>query len=370
MAAWVLAAAVAAPVWGQASGTTAAAPPAPIPAAEPAKPVPTLKAGDTAPPLRVETFLKGAPVEAFKPGHIYVLEFWATWCGPCIAAMPHLSELHAQYKDRDVHVIGVNIWEDQAYSEKTLPKVRSFLEKRPSLMTYAVAYDGAAKGADTAWMAAAGRTVIPTTFVVDKAGKVAWIGHPGELDPVLESVLAGDWDAVEGPKKLKAAREAAQAACKKYAESLDAGEAAWAEATRGKPWLAKRYLGLRYSEMIAAGHFERGYALGRTIFESAKAAGDAVAMMGAVTPMIDPQINPKTIDRALAQEVATAVFALGDPAEPNRHIQVFQIYLLLGDSAACAKHRAEAERLIPAERRESLVRWLDQLEADAAKRGG
>jgi thiol-disulfide isomerase/thioredoxin len=55
--------------------------------------VTAVKVGDPAPPLKVEKFLKGDPVKAFKPGHVYVVEFWATWCRPCVASMPHLTEL-------------------------------------------------------------------------------------------------------------------------------------------------------------------------------------------------------------------------------------------------------------------------------------
>ncbi|MEM1422742.1 MAG: TlpA disulfide reductase family protein, partial [Planctomycetota bacterium] len=69
-----------------------------------------LTVGDPAPALTVGQWLKGEPVDAFENGHVYVVEFWATWCGPCIAGMPHLSEVQKEYGDR-VTVIGVNIWE-------------------------------------------------------------------------------------------------------------------------------------------------------------------------------------------------------------------------------------------------------------------
>ena len=90
-----------------------------------AKPAVQLRVGDKAPPIEVEAFLRGEPFEAFEAGRVYVLEFWATWCGPCIGAMPHLSELQARYKDR-VTVLGVDVWEDKEHGPGgSLDKVRA-----------------------------------------------------------------------------------------------------------------------------------------------------------------------------------------------------------------------------------------------------
>ncbi len=44
-------------------------------------------------------------------GKVVVMDFWATWCGPCKLAMPGLQKLHEKYKDRDVVVLGMNCWE-------------------------------------------------------------------------------------------------------------------------------------------------------------------------------------------------------------------------------------------------------------------
>src|SRR6266568_1760611 len=63
------------------------------------RPAVSLKPGDLAPALTVTKWLQGRPVPKFEPGGVYVVEFWATWCGPCIAFMPHLAELQARYRD-------------------------------------------------------------------------------------------------------------------------------------------------------------------------------------------------------------------------------------------------------------------------------
>ena len=65
-----------------------------------AAPAQTLNIGDKAPAINVETWVKGEPITGYESGRVYVVEFWATWCGPCIAQMPHLSQIARTYKDK------------------------------------------------------------------------------------------------------------------------------------------------------------------------------------------------------------------------------------------------------------------------------
>src|SRR3954468_5703604 len=67
---------------------------------------PTIKLGEKAPKLSIEEFLKGEKIEKFEDGKVYVLDFWATWCPPCIKSIPHLSELQKKFKDKVV-IIGI-----------------------------------------------------------------------------------------------------------------------------------------------------------------------------------------------------------------------------------------------------------------------
>ena len=69
----------------------------------------TLKVGDTAPKLQTGKWVQGSPVKDFEKGKAYIVEFWATWCGPCRESIPHLNETYKKYKDKGLTVIGMNV---------------------------------------------------------------------------------------------------------------------------------------------------------------------------------------------------------------------------------------------------------------------
>lgn len=152
-----------------------------------------LSVGDAAPKLQAGKWIQGDPVKEFKRDKAYIVEFWATWCGPCRTSIPHLNEIHQKYKDKGLVVVGQDVWE----RDESL--VAPFVEKMGDKMTYAVALDDkttteTGKMAET-WMKAAGQNGIPAAFLVGKDGKIAWIGHPMSLkESVIEEVLAGKYD--------------------------------------------------------------------------------------------------------------------------------------------------------------------------------
>lgn len=92
-----------------------------------------LTIGSKAPSIDIEHWVqngggKFAPVKEFETGKVYIIEFWATWCGPCRLAMPHISGIQDKYASRGVTVVSV--------SDEELDTVKEFLEEEAGDKTY------------------------------------------------------------------------------------------------------------------------------------------------------------------------------------------------------------------------------------------
>lgn len=163
--------------------------------------VPELMIGDKAPELKYGAWLKGSPIKEYKKGHLYLFEFWATWCGPCIISMPHLSEF-AKAHAKDLTVVAVNIWEDKSgktSSEALLSKVVKFVKGMGDKMAFNVTTDTKDEHMGNKWMKAAGQGGIPTSIMV-KDGVIQWIGHPVHLDSIYNLVMHGNYNVAEERK--------------------------------------------------------------------------------------------------------------------------------------------------------------------------
>lgn len=143
----------------------------------------TLEIGAPVPPLAVTEWMHGEGGEPAEPDGktIHVVEFWATWCGPCLDSIPYLNDLWERYKDQDVVLLAI--------TSEAKPRVEAFLEHTP--IHYQIGFD--AQNTTTAqWLGAGGG--IPQVFVVDGNGILLWRGHPmGGLDYVLKKVVEGSY---------------------------------------------------------------------------------------------------------------------------------------------------------------------------------
>jgi thiol-disulfide isomerase/thioredoxin len=122
----------------------------------------TIKVGDVFPDItacQLEGKLPGS-----LRGKVVVVDFWASWCGPCKGSFPALEELHKRYSGQGVVVLGINL-------DETKEAMQEFLNKHP--VTFPVVRDQAQKMVKSVSIG-----TMPTSFVLDGEGKVRFI-HNG-----------------------------------------------------------------------------------------------------------------------------------------------------------------------------------------------
>jgi thiol-disulfide isomerase/thioredoxin len=173
-----------------------------------------LGVGDVAPALEVNAWLRGDPVSLFAPGSVYVIEFWASWCGPCVANVPHLAELARAYAGR-VTVIGAT---SPDRSGNTLEAVEKFIAAKGARLSYRIAWlpestgpAGEAGIPFNPWFRKAGMASLeslPVAFIVDGRGRIAYIGDPLTLEAPLKRVVAGDWNLSAARRRWDESRRA------------------------------------------------------------------------------------------------------------------------------------------------------------------
>jgi len=122
----------------------------------------TIKVGETFPDLK--TFQLEGPMPAELKGKVILLDFWASWCGPCKESFPVMEELHKKYGQKGLVVLAVNVDEDKA-------AMQEFLKDHTA--TFTIVHDATKK-----LVATANISSMPSSFLIDKDGKVAVV-HKG-----------------------------------------------------------------------------------------------------------------------------------------------------------------------------------------------
>jgi len=140
-------------------------------------PIAALEVGAEAPALEIRTTHNPPGDVALElgalHGRVVLIDFWATWCGPCITAIPHVQELHERYADRGLVVIG--------HTDGSSRDLESFIEKKG--ITYSITV-GPDIGNDYDVRG------IPHVYIIGVDGRVAWHGHPARLsDEIVEREL-------------------------------------------------------------------------------------------------------------------------------------------------------------------------------------
>lgn len=330
-----------------------------------------LMVGDDAPGLKVSKWIQGDPVEKFEAGHVYVLDFWATWCRPCVASIPHVAGLSKKYEGKAT-VIGMNIWQPDP------AEVEPFVKKMGDKMPYAIATDIVAQGADAntgkmavGWMNAAGQRGIPAVFIVDGAGKVAWIGHPGEMDEPLEKIVGGTWNLAAYTQvhreKMEIAAKAAPIEERLFAA---AGEQKWEEAIAA----CEELIALDPDEYGQAAVFKfqmllqrvgdtkKAYAYAREVVEG-PLGKESWALNGIAWYIVDPEFELKDRDLELAMSLATRANEITEGKDAQVLDTLARVYFTQGDVDHAIELQKKAITLIDGEDTKEYEKALAEYEA-------
>lgn len=114
------------------------------------------------------------PALANLKGRVVLLDFWATWCGPCVAGIPHLNQLQKKYGERGLTIV--------SFTDQSRRGIENFLKRQP--MDYIV-------GTGSQLSLKYGVVGLPHVFLIGRDGRLLWHAVPeqGELDKRIEAAL-------------------------------------------------------------------------------------------------------------------------------------------------------------------------------------
>jgi thiol-disulfide isomerase/thioredoxin len=331
----------------------------------------TLTIGDPAPKLQTGKWIQGEPVAALEKGKAYIVEFWATWCGPCRQTIPHLNELHTKFKDKGLIVIGQDVWE----RDESL--VEPFVKKMGDKMTYRVALDdknGNERGkmAET-WMAAADQNGIPAAFVVDKEGRIAWIGHPmGLKEEILNQILGGTYDLKKAAAEFQARQKQMEEQRKEMAK-LNAPFMAISREMQQKKWdsamekvleaekvvpkeQASRLDMYRFNILLAKEDYPAAYQVAGRIGESQR---ENAQLLNSLAWQIATDKQIKQRDLPLAENMAMRAKEVTEGKDAAILDTLARVLFMQGKKDEAIRVQQEAVKQAAEGQQESLQRALD-----------
>lgn len=328
-----------------------------------------LEIGSPAPQLTIKTWVKGDPV-TFERGKVYVVEFWATWCAPCRRAIPQLSDIQRELGPRGVTVVGI-----ASQEHKGLSDLEQFVQRQGDRINYAIAWDAEGR-TDRDWMAASRAEGIPTAFIVDQQGRIAWIGHPAVgLRRTLGRLLDGTFDIqVEAvlARRTREVRAKTQPLAAAFEDARRAGDHTKAlsivdEILRLDPRINGEWT-LAKLELLAVEmkEPERGYIFARQCVESS-INENAEDLLNIAWFILDKP-GLKTRDTALALEAAQRAEELAGDMSPVVQMVLARALSMNGDKQGAVSRQQRAVQLAePGAEQDAQRKRLEEYERNAAE---
>jgi thiol-disulfide isomerase/thioredoxin len=287
---------------------------------------------DPAPAVHVGKWFKGTPVDHFEPGTVYVVEFWSTWSAPSKESFPLLTRIAHAYTNQ-ARVFAVSVFERENQDDAArFGKIDSFVKEQGGQMDFAVAADASRFFMAQNWMWVADEYDLPTVFVIDKDGRIAWIGRPEKnLEGIVAKIVAGTFDRKAAHDELDARRSLRRKdqadlkqlsdlwQAKKYSEALAAIDRLATE----KPSYKSGLIPFRFNLLLEADE-TAAYAYAREL-----AAGeyrDQPDNLDGMARGICQAPGLKHPDYALAMELAKTACALTKETNPRHLATLAEVY--------------------------------------------
>jgi thiol-disulfide isomerase/thioredoxin len=329
------------------------------PPEKPAAKAPKLALGDAAPPLQVSKWLQGDEVKHFEPGKVYVVEFWATWCGPCIGVMPLLASLQAEYRDKGLTVIGVASKDDMS----SVKGIEGFVAKKGKRHGYTFAYCDDRKTYE-AYMTAAGMQGIPTAFVIGPTGKIEFIGHAMELDLVIPKVMDGSWRGLPDIDAIRKEHARIGSLFWKKVQTDPAGalkEFDSFEADHPKVAAGYYYQIKKLQILVVGKRFDDARELTESLIRTAVATKNTVLIEGVQLTWTFQLTNPDKKHPELALKVAEAGLRIEGDLDPVALSNVAEAHAFAGNKDRAAEFARKAIAAAPEDERERYETALKKL---------
>jgi Redoxin len=144
--------------------------------------------------------ISGVPISVEKlKGKVVVIDFWATWCVPCVNEMPAMKKLYAKYHEQGVEFLGVSL--DHPEKQGGLDRLRKYVKENG--ITWPQYYQG--DGWNSNFSSSCGIQEIPAIFVLDSEGKLSSTEAHGNLDEMIPALLKKTTKPSESPDFLDSA---------------------------------------------------------------------------------------------------------------------------------------------------------------------